>query len=341
MKGSISKPLMIALSIITFISMGSFIAKAGPIKLAYSNFFPPTHIQSKLAVSWCKEIEKRTGGRVIIDYYPGQTLTKASQMYDGVVSGLSDIGFCLFGYNKGRFPLLEIVDMPLGYSSGKVATKTVNAVVEKFKPKELSDVKVMYLHAHGPGLLHTKKIPIKKLSDVKGLKIRAHGSTAKVVKALGGSPVTMPMPELYQSLQKGVVNGAIYPIEVNKGWRMAEVIDYCTLDLPIANTSSFYVVMNKNKWSSLPEDIKEIILQINKEWVPKHGAAWDSSDDEGRKYMLSKGIKFINLSEEESTRWKKAVKPVIIEYVKSAVAKGLPAQEVLDYTIKVLSQYGN
>jgi TRAP-type C4-dicarboxylate transport system substrate-binding protein len=314
-------------------------ADAAPIKLTYSNFFPPSHIQAKLADSWCKEIEKRTNGRVKIEHYPGQTLTKAKQVYDGVVEGISDLGFCLFGYNRGRFPLMEVVDLPMGYPSGTVATKVANAVFKKFKPKELSDVQVMYLHAHGPGLLHTRDKAVKTLDDIKGLKIRSHGTTAKVVKALGGTTVTMPMPELYQALQKGVVDGALYPIEVNKGWRMAEVIEYCTLDLCIANTSTFYVVMNKGKWAALPADIKKIINEINNDWIPKHGAAWDSSDEEGRKYMLSKGRKFIKLSDAECATWKKIVDPVLGEYVKAAKAKGLPAQAALDYTAKMLKEY--
>jgi TRAP-type C4-dicarboxylate transport system substrate-binding protein len=314
-------------------------SQAAQTKLTYSNFFPPTHIQAKLAVAWCEEIEKRTGGRLKIDHYPAQSLTKAKQMYDGVVQGLSDIGFCLFGYHRGRFPLMEAVDLPLGYPSGWVATQVANAVAEKFNPQELSDVKVMYVHAHGPGLLHSRKKPLKTMEDVKGIKLRAHGTTAKVVMALGGSAVTMPMPELYQALQKGVVDGAIYPVEVNKGWKMADVIEYCTLDISIANTSTFYVVMNKDKWNALPDDIKRIISEINKKWIPKHGHAWDSSDEEGRQFMLSKGRKFVELSPEESKKWKEAVEPVIAEYIEKTKAKGLPAQKVVDYTMQVLEEY--
>ncbi len=312
----------------------------GPIKLTYSCFFPPSHIQSKLAAAWCKEVEKRTGGKVKVEYYPGQTLTKARQVYDGVVQGLSDIGFCLFAYNRGRFPLMAVVDLPLGYKSGMTATKVANAVYQKFKPKELNDVKVMYLHAHGPGLLHTKDKPVRKMEDLKGLKIRSHGTTAKVVRALGGTPVAMPMPELYQALQRGVVDGALYPVEVNKGWKMAEVVKYCTENFSNAYTTTFYVVMNKDKWASLPPDVQKIIEQINREWIPKHGAAWDSSDKEGRKYMLAKGRKFIELSPQEAARWKKATDPVLDQYVKEASAKGVPAAEALAYTKKMLKKFG-
>ena len=314
-------------------------SQAEPITLTYSNFFPPTHIQSKLADAWCKEVEKRTNGRVKIQYFPGQTLTKATQNYDGVVQGLSDLGLCLFAYTRGRFPVMEVVDLPLGYPSGMAATMVVNDVYNKFKPKELDDVAVMYLHAHGPGLLFTKKKPVKKMDDMKGLKLRAHGTTAKVVKALGGTPVAMPMPELYQSLQKGVVDGAMYPMEVNKGWKMAEVVEYGTLDYPIAYTSSFYVVMNKDKWASLSDEDKKIIEEINKEWIPKHGKAWDESDKEGRAYFLSKGGKLIELSKEEGDKWKAAVAPVIEEYAVDADKKGLPGKELVEYTEKSLEKY--
>ena len=317
---------------VLILGFGSPAAAADTYQLTSSNFFPPTHIQSKLADAWCKEVEKRTNGRVKVQYFPGQTLTKAKQNYDGVVQGMSDLGLCLFGYTRGRFPVMEVVDLPLGYPSGVVATKVVNDVYSKFKPKELDDVEVMYLHAHGPGMLFTKKKPVKKMEDLKGMKIRSHGTTAKVVKALGGTAVAMPMPELYQSLQKGVVDGAIYPIEVNKGWKMAEVIDYATLDYPIASTSSFYVVMNKDKWAALPDDIKKIITEINQEWIAKHGQAWDESDAEGKAFLVAKGGKLIELSTEEGAKWKAAVAPVLDEYAKSVEKKGLPGKEMVEFT---------
>ena len=339
MKKSFLSCLFVAIVFALSLCLFPIQSEAKPITLTYSNFFPPTHIQSKLAAEWCKEVEKRTNGQVKVQYFPGQTLTKAKQNYDGVVQGMSDIGFCLFAYTRGRFPVMEVVDLPLGYPSGVVATKVANDVYNKFDPKELKDVEVMYLHAHGPGLLFTRKKPVKTMEDLKGVKIRSHGTSAKVVKALGGTAVAMPMPELYQALQKGVVEGGIYPIEVNKGWKMAEVVDFCTLDLPIANTSTFYVVMNKDKWASLPDDVKATIKQINKEWVAKHGKAWDESDAEGKAYFLKKGGKIIPLSPEEGQKWKKAVSPVIGEYAEKVQKKGLPGKELVTFTQKTLKGY--
>jgi TRAP-type C4-dicarboxylate transport system substrate-binding protein len=312
---------------------------AEPIKLRYSNFFPATHIQSKLADAWCKEVEKRTNGKVKIEYYPGQTLTKANVIYDGVVSGISDIGLSVLGYTAGRFPLMEVVDLPLGYKSGMQATQVANAVYNQFKDKVLTDTKVMYLHAHGPGFVNTKTKAVRKLEDMKGLKIRSHGTSAMTVKALGGTPVAMPMPETYTALQKGVVDGAMYPLEANKGWKLAEVIDFVTMDYPAAYTTTFFVVMNKDKWNSLGPAIQKTIEKINKEWIVKTGKAWDQSDKEGKEYLLKLKRQLITLSPAESKKWKAAVRPVLNQWVDKMKKKNLPGQAALTEAEKAFKQY--
>jgi len=306
-----------------FMSVGSQTAQADPIKLTYSNFFPPTHIQSKLAEAWCQEVEKRTNGKVKVEYYPGGTLTKAAQCYDGVVQGLSDIGFSVLAYTRGRFPVMSAVDLPLGYTSGKVATQVINEVYEKFDPKEL-------------GLIHTKGKAVRKLEDMKGLKLRGHGTSAKVVSALGGTPVPKPMPETYQMLQKGVVEGGVFPFEADKGWKLGEVTDYITANFSAAYTTSFFVVMNKDKWNALPPDVQKTIKEINKEWIKKHGQAWDTSDMEGIYFFLNQGGQIIGLDDEESLRWKNAVAPIAEDYIKTLNEKGFNGDEIVSFTIQAV-----
>jgi len=132
---------------IAFMSVGTYKAQAEPIKLTYSIFFPPTHAQAIAAMDFAKEIEKRTNGKVQITAFPGGTLTKAPMVYDGVVKGISDMGNSCFAYTRGRFPVMEVVDLPMGYASGKVATRVANDFAKSVNPKELQDVKVLYVHA--------------------------------------------------------------------------------------------------------------------------------------------------------------------------------------------------
>ena len=337
MRKQIFTVLLIICVGLAFGFMSPATAEAASVKLTYSNFFPPGHIQSKLAESWCKEVEKRTNGEVVVEYYPGQTLTKARQVYDGVVEGLSDVGFSVLAYTRGRFPVMAAVDLPLGYTSGRVATQVINAVYKKFMPKELMDTQVMYLHAHGPGLIHTKTKAVRKMEDMKGLKFRAHGTSAAVVSALGGTPVPKPMPETYQMLQKGVVDGAVYPFEANKGWKLGEVTRFATADFTAAYTTSFFVVMNKDKWNAISAANQKIIEQINMEWIDKHGEAWDTSDAQGIVFFLSQGSEIIGLDGKEAARWKTAVAPIISDYAADMTQKGFNGTEIVDFTVQTLN----
>jgi TRAP-type transport system periplasmic protein len=297
-------------------------------EFSYSIFFPPTHVQTKRAEEWAAEIEKRTDGAVTITMYPGGTLTKATQCYDGVVNGISDIGMSCFAYTPGRFPLLEGLDLPLGYPNGLTASTIATEMVKKYSPQEVADVKVLYVHGHGPGIVASKK-PVRGLEDMQGLQTRATGLSAKIVSSLGGNPVAMSQSETYEALQKGVVEATLCPIETLKGWKQGEVIDYVTDSSVIGYTTSMYVVMNRSKWSALPEDIKEVFTQVSEEWVKKHGEAWDAADQEGIEYVQSLNKEIISLSESEQERWKEAVQPVIDEYISQAEENGLPGSDLV------------
>ena len=310
---------------------------AAPIRLTYSNFFPPTHFNSKLGESWAREIETRTDGRIKIPYFPGGTLLKPAETFDGVLKGIADIGMSCFAYNRGRFSTMEALDLPIGYPSGMVATRIANDFVKTFNPEELSEVKVLYLHAHGPGLLHSKK-PVRTLADMKGLKVRATGFSSKVVGALDASAVGMPQSGAYEALQKGVVEATFSPIEVLKGWRQAEVIRFTTDCHVVGYTTAMYIIINRDKWNALPPDIQRIFEEVSAGWIPMHAEGWDAADAEGREYSLSLGNEIITLPEEENTRWSEAVSPIIEDYIKKAESKGLPGRAYVDFIREAIAE---
>jgi len=298
------------------------------VKLSYSVFFPPSHIQCKTAEAWAEEVKNRTDGSVEITLYPAGTLTKAPQCYEGVVNGISDIGMSCFAYTRGRFPVMEGLDLPLGYPSGMVATKTATAFAREIAPEELSDVKLIYIHAHGPGILASKK-PVKSLDDIQGLKVRATGLSSKIVQALGGTPVAMSQPETYEALQKGVVEATFCPVETLKGWKQGEVVEAVTDTSAIGYTTSMFVVMNKDSWAKLSPEQQAIVTEVSDEWVAKHGAAWDQADAEGQAFINELGRETIKLADEQNQKLKEAVQPILDEYIKNMDEKGLPGQEYL------------
>ncbi len=142
----------------------------------------------------------------------------------------------------------------------------------------------------------------------------------------------------YEALQKGVVEGTLSPIEVLKGWKQAEVIKYTTACFSVGYTTGFYVVMNEKKWQALPKNAQKVMTKVSREWIPKHGAAWDESDAEGRKYTLSLGNEIISLFPEESKKWRATVRPVIDEFIQAAEKKGMPAGKYVRYLEKQIKK---
>ena len=305
--------------------------KAQEVKLRFSTFFPPSHPNAKITEAWCKEVGKRTNGKVKAQHYAGGTLTPAAQTYDSVVGGVADVGNIVLGYTMGKFPLSEVLDFPLGIPSGSVATRMMNAYYDKFKPKELDEVKIMYLHSVGPGNLHTRAKPVDKLEDLKGLKIRTYGPNAKMMTLLGAAPVAMPQGDAYDAISKGVVDGGLWAYEALEGWKIGEVVKYTTEIPTLSYGTIFVVAMNKKKWNSIPPSEQKIIEQINKEWIEKQAKLWDEIDAHGKDWILKRGNKISRLSAQESARWEAKTAPIFDEYLKNMKAKGLPGDEVLKF----------
>ena len=303
---------------------------APEFRLTYSVFFPATHVHSQLAVEWANEVYKRTNGRVKIDVSPGCVLSSAGENYECVVQGVTDLGMSCFSYSRGMFPLMEGLDLPLGYRDGQQATRIANAYFRKFHPKELDDVQVMYIHAHGPGILAVKG-RISQIQELQGKSIRGTGVSALVIRALGGNAIGMGQPDTYEALRKGVVEGTLCPVETLKGWRQGEVID-SVMKIPSAGyTTAMFVVMNKDTWRKLPPEIQQVIRQINDEWIPKHGRAWDAADAEGESFVLSLGKTVETLSPEEDALARAKIEPVLEEWAKSVEERGLPGDQALEF----------
>ena len=300
-----------------------------PLRLTYSIFFPPSHAHSRLAAEWAKEVEARSGGRLTFLLLPGGALTKADQCYQGVADGISDLGMSCFAYTRGRFPLIEGLDLPVGYPDGLTASRVATALIAKYDPPETRDTHILYVHAHGPGILATKR-PVRSLEDLAGMKVRATGLSSKVVECLGGIPIGMSQQDTYEALQKGVVEATLCPVETLKGWKQGEVIEYVTAAASaIGYTTTMFVAMNRKRWESLPPDLRKILEEVSAEWVDKHGLVWNDADDEGRAFIASLGHETLPLADEETARWRERLAPVLEDYVRATEAKGLPGRAFL------------
>lgn len=299
-----------------------------PIKLKFANYFPPTHKNATLFGEFSQEINKKSGGKVEISYYPGGTLLTAPKMAAGVVTGIADIGLAHFAYSRGRFPVMEAIELPLGFPSAWVGAGVANEFYDKFRPKELDQFHPLAFCASTPNVIGTLTKPVRTLEDLKGLKVRGTGRIGDIVKALGATPMPIEMVDLYEALRRGVLDGNLGSAEQLEGFKIGELLKYVTASWKTGGCFGFYVMMSKHKWDGLPPDMQKLFTDVSNEYKDKWGIAFNSIDFGGIEYLKKNGGQVINLSDAEAAKWVKAVQPVIADYKKDLVAKGYKEQEV-------------
>jgi len=300
---------------------------AEPIKLTYANFPPAATFPCVQMERWAKDVEKRTGGRVKVQTFPGGTLLQAKNIFDGVVSGLADIGNFAMSYQPGRFPVSEAVDLPMGFTSARQASLVLHDLIEKYQPKEFEKVKVLALFTCPPTNFMTKT-PVRSLADLKGMELRVAGTSAEVVKRLGAIPVAMPQSETPEAIQKGVVKGIVSSMEILKDFKFAAYTPYATVaNLPVV---SFAVVMNRAKWDSLPPDVKKVLDGLRREQAEWTGTYVDGHVEEALAWSREHyKHQLFRLPPADEARIATLLAPMVDEYVKRVSAQGLPGDRIV------------
>jgi TRAP-type C4-dicarboxylate transport system substrate-binding protein len=318
---------------------------AQEIKLTLADQNPPNAWGPSHALQpWIKQIEQATNGRVKIEVYPSQTLVKGPDMWKQVRAGVVDIGWCFHGYWPEQTPLADVISLPfLPIKSAEQASEVLWRLYEKYPAiqKEFSDVQPLLLYTTSPYFVLTTRKQVKTLEDIKGMKIRIPGGPpTEMVKALGAVPLTIPMPDMYQALDKGVVDGMGAPWEAVQGFRLYEVARYYTM-VPTV-TPYFSICANKQKWASLPKDVRDQITSVSGRTGAKFWGRnfFDTAEDDAVAKAKAGNHQMVRyeLPAAELDRWRKvAGEPLWDEWVKKMEGKGhKEAREILKSTLDML-----
>lgn len=331
----------IILAITVVLATGSpALAKKKSTELSFAiHFNPSNEIYLHALKPWAAELEKRTNGKYKVKFYLSQSLAKTKDQYDAVVKGIADMSWGLHGFNPGRFPLISVMHNPYLSPSTTVGTKALLKLYEQTPAmrKEHDDVHILYIWATLPVEIHTIKKPVRTLEDLKGMKIACQPGSTSIVEALGASPVPLPPPAWYQTLEKGVVDGIAVAYAAFNAWKLQEVAKYHTHAHMGSVTA--WCAMNKNVWNGLPKDVQKIITEISRDLPVANSKAVLDAQEKLLKELAESGHELIELSPEELAKWKQAAVPVREEWVKKMDAKGLPGREVLEAAERILEEY--
>jgi TRAP-type C4-dicarboxylate transport system substrate-binding protein len=303
-------------------------AQAG-ITLKVHHFLPTgstTH--AKLLVPWCDRLERESAGRLKCQLYPSMQLGgTAAQLYDQARDGIADVIWTLPGYTAGRFPRMEVFELPFMISDAEAASKAAWQFYERHGRDEFKDVKPLAVHVHDAGYLHTRDRQIRTLDDFRGLKLRAPTrQTNRLLAALGATPVSMPVTGLADAMSKGVLDGAVIPWEVVPAVKVQEIARYHTEtdpNMPALYTAVFLLAMNRKTYDSLPPELRSIIDRNSGLALSgQAGRLWDGEQAGARKLALDRRNTVYVVPAAELVRWQRAAQPVLTDWVSDMNRRG-------------------
>jgi TRAP-type transport system periplasmic protein len=312
-------------------------AQAPVVTLKFHTFMSPqSNVWLNMHKAWMDKVEKESGGRIKFEGYPAMQLGGTPvQLYDQAKDGVVDIIWTLPGNTAGRFPRVEVFELPFMMTNAEATSKAYWEYVQTMAADEFKDVQVLALQVHGPGVIHTAEKPVKSVDDMKGLKMRAPTrQVTKLLGVLGATPVGMPLPGIPDALSKGTIQGAVIPWEVVPSVKVHELTKFHAEFEPAGGalyTTTFVMAMNKAKYNSLPADLKKVIDDnsgmATSAWLGKTQQAGDIA---GRKSASDRNNTIFTMSASEAQNFRRKSRSIEIEWIEDMNKKGFDGKKLLD-----------
>ncbi len=339
----VAKVLSILLVLLLAVGVSVGTAKQKVIKLSVATMWGPNMgWMKKVVPEWQRIVKEKTNGQVELVIYGGQTLTKATEAYQGVVNSISDIAVVGFPLTPGAFPVVESFCIPgIQYNSAYVSSKVFEEGLEIFKPAELADTQLLWTFTTGPGEFITKKgSAITSFESIQGMELAANsGTKEKALKLIGAAASFIPTPAWLEYLKNDIVKGGIISGETLDGFNHREYSGDNVTVVPYLYLSNFGVVMNKAKFNSLSPEIQKALKSSMPDNAP---GLWDELNKVGYEVneKQKKGkVNYIILPEEEHAKFKAAVRPMIDERIEYLNKSGLDGQSIMDTIMKLAAKY--
>ena len=319
-------------------------ALAQEVTLKLHQFLPAQANVPKLVLDvWADNVEKDSGGRIKVDRYPSMQLGgKPPELMDQVIDGVADVVWTVVGYTPGRFPSTEVFELPFMMTNARATTRAYWEMFEEhMKDTEFKDVHILGAWVHGPGMFHTSD-PVEHPSDLEGMKIRGGSRQVNsLLTHLGATPVGMPVPAVSEALSKGVIDGTTIPWEVTASLKVSELVENHTEFSGAAlYTITFVLAMNKEKYESLPDDLKKVVDDNSGlEFSIFAGGTQADSDGPAREIAEDLGNNIITLSEEDTAEWRTAAQPVYDEWIADMKSKGIDGEALIKEAQEKIAEY--
>ncbi|WP_108659849.1 TRAP transporter substrate-binding protein [Acuticoccus kandeliae] len=306
---------------------------------------PKSNAHANMLEPWAKKIEEASNGRIKIEIYPSMSLGGTPpQLVRQAADGVVDIVWTVNGYTPGLFPRSEVFELPTVFTGDTAATNlAMREMFDEYLAADYKGLHVLWNHVHSGNALHTADKKVHSPADTKGLKLRVPGATANtVVEAMGATPVTMPVPDLPQSLATGVVDGALIPYEIIPPLQLQDVTKYQIEgpDNERFGGTVFQVSMNQDRWDSLPDDLKQVFIDnTGDDWLVEVGRVWDAEDERAIKMAVESGNERIILTPEEMAAFNEVLAPTVDLWIEAH--PDIDARALVDKARETIAKHAN
>ncbi len=286
-----------------------------------------------------EELEKQSEGRIETTTYYGGALGAGEDHYDIVADGLSDMGYFTATWTPGRFPLSDVLSMPVFVYGKDVAVEIGNAMYEKILYQEFEEVKILNLNGCIQSYFWTTE-PVETLEEVRGLRMRSPGGLQTyMIEALGAEPVFMPLGDVYMAMELGDIDGIVTCPQLYYAFSLYEAANHAVVASFGCVTEG--VAMNLDTYEQAPEDLKSIIDEVTDNPFKLTGGLTVDAIDEIMQNLVEEGVEFYELPDEEAQRWNDLFsEKVVLRWVKQMEAQGLPGEEALKLYKEELDKHG-
>ena len=342
---SLMKKAIRGLALATALTATGMAANAQDVTLKLHQFLPQqANVPKYILDPWIERVQEASGGALQINHFPSMQLGgKPPELIGQVQDGVADIVWTVLGYTPGRFPQAEVFELPFMMNNAEATSRAFWEYAEaNMFDSDLKDFKILGLWVHGPGLIHSKE-PITNVADLNGVKLRAPTRIInKMVSDLGATPVGMPVPAVPEALSKGVIDAAVIPWEVTAALKVPELVgNHTEFGNESLYTTAFVLVMNKQKYESLSDEMKAAIdSQSGADFSALAGKTQAEGDIPARKLAAEAGNNIITLTDAQVAEWKAAASGVEAGWVEEMNGKGFEGQALLDQAKDLIKKNG-
>ena len=226
------------------------------------------------------------------------------------------------GGPRKRSARTELIELPFLTQDRNVANRALWDVAKKDLAAEYQGLKLLALTVDMTHL-HTKGKPINSLDDLKGLRIRAPSVTVnKILGDMGAVPVNMPPVQVYESLEKGVIDGTVFAWDPIASYRLSEVLDNHLED--VVSAVSFWFAMNEKKYASLSPEVKAAIDAASGDaLIPRFNGWFQKWSQAGIDAANARKSRISRLKDADLQRWKKNSEKVVEDRLVELEGRGV------------------